>query len=175
MTERPQPLVEAVESGLAGLDLHVYDVEILGNGPTQILRVTIDRDGGVDLDAITAATEALSGVLDHDTAAASALRGSYTLEVTSPGLERALRTPEHFRRAVGAIVSVKTGSGADARRRRGTLVAADDGGFDLAADDGTSEHLAYDEVVKARTVFEWGPESKPKRKGKRASRHKVSS
>jgi ribosome maturation factor RimP len=174
MTERPARLVDAVEPVLAGLGVDLYDVEIVGQGPTRILRVTIDREGGVDLDAITAATEALSPVLDHDPDAASTLRGSYTLEVTSPGLERALRTPEHFHRAVGAIVSVKTGVGPDARRRRGTLVTSDDAGFELVADDGTRERLSYEDVVQARTVFEWGPA--PKSKGKRrASKQKVSS
>ena len=165
MTERPDALVDAVESVLDRLGLHLYDLELVGRAPSRVLRVTIDRDGGVDLDAITATTEALSLVLDHDPAAEAALRGAYTLEVTSPGLERTLRTPEHFRRAVGSTVSVKTGAGPDARRLRGALVAADDEGLDLEV-DGNRERIAYADVIQARTVFEWGQEAAPKRRGK---------
>jgi ribosome maturation factor RimP len=170
MTERPQPLFEAIEPVLAALGLDLYDVELQGRGPARILRVSIDRDGGVDLDAITAATEAISPVLDHDAATDAVLRGSYTLEVTSPGLERPLRTPEHFRRAAGATVSVKTGMGSEARRRRGTLTASDDTGFELEGDDGTHERISYDDVVQARTVFEWGPPATPKTKKNKAQR-----
>ena len=173
MTERPQPLFEAIEPVLADLGLDLYDVELQGRGPARILRVSIDREGGVDLDAITAATEAISPVLDHHAATESVLRGSYTLEVTSPGLERPLRTPEHFRRAAGATVSVKTGVGGDTRRRRGTLTASDDTGFELEGDDGTRERLSYDDVVQARTVFEWGAGTQRAKK-QRAKKQKVS-
>jgi ribosome maturation factor RimP len=195
MTDRSDALVAAVEPVLADLGLDLYDLELAGRGPTQTLRVMIDRRGGgsadhrstesspatatkgggsgIDLDAITAATEAISPVLDNDPAVASLLRASYTLEVTSPGLERPLRTPAHFRRALGATVSVKTGVGSEASRRRGVLTAADDAGFDLELDDATHEHVAYDDVIQARTVFEWGPERKATTKG-RGRKQKVS-
>ena len=122
--------------------------------------------GGVDLEAITATTQALSPILDHDPGAEAVLRGAYTLEVSSPGVERTLRTPEHFRRAIGATVSVKTGAGPDARRRRGALVGADDEGLEVEVDDGSRERIAYADVIQARTVFEWGSEAKTKRRGK---------
>ena len=93
--------------------------------------------------------------------AARALGGPYTLEVSSPGLERTLRTPAHFQRAIGTTVSVKTrGSETEGpQRRRGVVAAADDSGFELDI-DGTRERLAYDDVVQTRTVFEWGAEQK---------------
>lgn len=166
MTERSDALVAAIEPILAELGLELYDLEVAGKGPTQTLRVMIDREEGIDLDAITAATQALAPVLDHDPAVDAVLRASYTLEVTSPGLERPLRTPKHFQRALGAVVSVKTGYGPDAIRRRGVLAAADDTGFDLEVDDGTSERVLYADVIQARTVFEWGPAPKSKSKSK---------
>jgi ribosome maturation factor RimP len=163
---------------LAALDLDLYDVEMTGSGKARTLRVTVDRaDGGharpepgapgsgVDLEAITAATNAISPVLDRlveeADPAARALGGPYTLEVSSPGLERALRTPSHFRRAVGTTVSVKTRGNETAgpQRRRGVIRDADDDGFELEI-DGTRERLAYDDVVQTRTVFEWGAEQK---------------
>jgi len=160
---------------LAALDLDLYDVEMTGSGKARTLRVTVDRAGGpqadgepgagVDLEAITAATNAISPVLDRlveeADPAARALGGPYTLEVSSPGLERALRTPSHFRRAIGTTVSVKTRGNETAgpQRRRGVVADADDAGFELDI-DGTRERLAYDDVVQARTVFEWGAEQK---------------
>ncbi len=173
MADRSDALVAAIEPVLAELGLDLYDLELVGRGPTQTLRVLIDRAGGIDLDAITAATQAISPVLDRDPSVESVLRASYTLEVTSPGLERPLRTPEHFRRALGATVSVKTGVGPTASRRRGVLTKFDDAGFDLELDDATHEHVAYDDVIQARTVFEWGPERKATTKG-RGRKQKVS-
>jgi len=176
MAREHEALIAAVEPVVAALGLDLYDVELLGSGPARILRVTIDREGGVDLEAITKASEALSPALDA-APASSGIRGPYTLEVTSPGLERALRTPEHFRRALGATVSVKTGSGGGASRRRGVLASVDDDGFELDIDDGTRARVGYAEVAQARTVFEWGGDDRAPRRAtkQRAKKQKVRS
>jgi len=159
----PSAVAEAVAPALQSLGLELFDVELTGSGRARTLRVFVDRDGGVDLDAITAATEAVSPVLDTDARVAASLRGSYTLEVSSPGLERPLRTPAHFRRAVGSPVSIKTRlpEGGPVRRRA-VITAADDRSVTLDV-DGSTEQLAYDEILQARTVFEWGPAPKPGR------------
>jgi len=149
-------IAAAVEPVVAALGLQLYDLEATGPARARTLRVTVEREGGVDLDAVAAASQALSPVLDADPSVQAACPGPYTLEVTSPGLERRLRTPAHFRGAVGATVSVKTRTGGTAERRRGVLVAADDDGIDVAFDTG-DERLPYDAVTQARTVFEWGP------------------
>src|ERR1017187_124866 len=93
------PIAPAIEPVVATLGLQIYDLELTGGARTPTVRVTVDAPGGVDLDAIAAASQALSPVLDADPALSQACRGSYTLEVTSPGLERRLRTPSHFRGA----------------------------------------------------------------------------
>jgi ribosome maturation factor RimP len=81
--------------------------------------------------------------------------------VSSPGLERPLRTPEHFAAVVGRRVSVKTHPGVEGDRRlEGELLAADDNGFVVAAAGG-ERSLAYADVERARTVFEWGGAPKP--------------
>jgi ribosome maturation factor RimP len=173
------PLVPVLAPALEALGLELFDVEITGSGRARTLRVFVDRpatsDGlsdagvstvaerGVDLDAITAATEAISPVLDHDPVAAAALPGPYTLEVSSPGLERSLRTPAHFRSALGSPISIKScAAGSSPVRRRAVLLAADETGITLDV-DGVTEHLAYDDILQARTVFEWGPAPKPGR------------
>ncbi len=162
-------IAAAVEPIVAALGLQLYDVEATGPARARTLRVTVERPGGVDLDAIAAASQALSPVLDGDGAVQAALPGAYTLEVTSPGLERRLRTPAHFRGAVGQTVSVKTQTGGVAQRRRGVLVAADDAGIDVGFDTG-EERLPYDAVTQARTVFEWGPPPKGGRRPREVAR-----
>lgn len=140
------PIVEA-ES------VNLYDVEHNGG----VLRVLVDTDGGIGIDEIKRISRAVSRRLDE----ADPMPGRYTLEVSSPGLERPLRTPYHFRCAVGEDVKVKTMPTPDgARRLKGTLVSADDGGFDLQTDQGRCR-LRYEEVSQARTVFVWGPAAKP--------------
>ena len=143
---------------LADLGLEIYDVEHAGG----VLCITIDRPGGVDLDAIALATRVVSRELDH----ADPIPGHYTLEVTSPGVERALRTPAHFERAVGDVVNVRTvPTAAGERRARGRLVTADDRGITLESDDGGERRIPYDDIERARTVFEWGPASRPQKPG----------
>ncbi len=140
------PLVEA-----EGLEL--YDVEDAGG----VLRVLVDRPGGIDLDAVAAATRLVSDAIDE----ADALAGPTTLEVSSPGLERPLRTPEHFARAIGAQIHVKTVSASVGERRfEGTLVDTDDESITVEADSGVRA-LGYGEIERARTVFEWGGQPRP--------------
>ena len=162
-------IAAAVEPVATALGLALYDVEVSGPVQARTLRVTVDRDGGVDLDAVARLSQALSPALDADPAVRARFPGSYTLEVTSPGLERRLRTPAHFRRALGATVSVKTVVDGTGLRRRGVLVAADDDGIDVEFDTGR-EHLPYATVTQARTVFEWGPPRRGRRSAKEVAR-----
>lgn len=131
----------------------LYDVEETGG----VLRVLVDRPGGIDLDAVAAATRLLSDAIDE----ADALAGPTTLEVSSPGLERPLRTPAHYARAIGTRINVKTVPGTEGERRfEGTLAEADDESFTVEGDGGVRA-LGYHEVERARTVFEWGGQPRP--------------
>jgi ribosome maturation factor RimP len=154
-------IVQVLAPAVTDLGLDLYDVDVTGSGRARILRVMVDREGGVDLEAIAAATQAVSPLLDAAPLDA-VVAGPYALEVSSPGLERPLRTPAHFARAVGETVSVKTRAGDNhgARRVRGVVTAADDTGFELTLDDGTSQQVVYGDVTQAHTVFEWGDEAK---------------
>src|SRR5690606_21976217 len=105
----------------AELDVELVDDEYTGGD----VPATIDWPDGVDMDAIARVTRAVSRALDeHDP-----ISGRYTLEVSSPGLERPLRTQAHFSRAVGSTVRIKTRPGVEGDRRiDGVLSAADDDG-----------------------------------------------
>jgi ribosome maturation factor RimP len=154
VTER---LVDALSPVLESSGLELVDV-VVGGAHVQ---VTVDRPGGVDLDALAAANREVSRELDQ----LDLFPSAYTLEVSSPGLERRLRTPAHFARAIGETVSVRTFPGAASERRiHGVLTAADDEGCNLEGPevpDG-SMRLSYPQIERARTVFEWGADKAAK-------------
>jgi ribosome maturation factor RimP len=164
-----EDLFRALSPVVGDCGLELVDVE---TGPG-LVRVTVDRPGGgADLEMLAGANRAVSRALDD----LDPMPGRYTLEVTSPGLERRLRTPEHFARAVGEVVSVRTTpGGASTRRVQGQLTAADPDGFTIEGADvpGGTLRLGYDAVERARTVFEWGPGTggaRPPRGGGRPQR-----
>ena len=140
-----RPVVEA-----SGLEL--WDVAFRGEGGRSILRVTVDRDGGVDLDTIAGVSERLSRRLDLEDFGPK----GYALEVSSPGLERTLRTPRHFERSVGEQVKVKTAVPVGDRTvHEGALVSADAEAIVIASEGGELR-VPYADIASARTVFEWG-------------------
>ena len=159
---------------VADLHLDLYDIEFRGG----VLRVTLDTPpgsaAGVDIDTLALVTRMISRDFDHD----DPMPGHYTLEVTSPGLERTLRTPAHFQREVGKTVAIRlrdTG-GAD-RRLQGTLVSATETECVVRIDpepapkagkknsappaEPTERTIAYEQIDRAKTVFIWGPAPKP--------------
>jgi ribosome maturation factor RimP len=146
-------LRELVEPICLDLGLELYDLDLNGG----VFKVTVDAPGGVGLTAIAELTREISRALDvHDP-----ISGHYTLEVSSPGLERQLRTPSHWARAVGSTVKVKVRPNAGAERRlEGAIVSAGDDTVVLRTTVG-ERTLAYVDIDKARTVFEWGPAPKP--------------
>lgn len=187
MSERLRDLIEPL---VTALGLELFDLEFSGSN----LVVTIERrpvadrpraeqPTGVGIDDITAVTRAISRMLDEQDPIPSA----FTLEVSSPGLERPLRVPAHFQWAVGQLVTIKTTPGfAAGRRLKGTLVRAGSGDVPVrtagrplgprpiteqGSDDaievrldgpaGETVTIRYDEIERARTVFEWGPPPKP--------------
>lgn len=163
---RVRELIVPIATDL-GLDL--YDLEQRGG----TLRVTLDTPpgspGGITLDKLSLASRLVSKELDqHDP-----IPSRYTLEVTSPGVERTLRNPEHFQREVGKLISIRladvaratpgSSSAAD-RRTQGVIVSADEHAVTLLVGDGADvaeQVVAYRQIDRARTVFEWGPQPKP--------------
>jgi ribosome maturation factor RimP len=146
------------------LHLDLYDLEFRGG----ILRVTIDTppgsEGGVNLESIALATRLISRELDHE----DPMPGHYTLEVSSPGLERQLRVPAHFQREIGKTVNIRLRDTTSANRRvHGVLVAASDHDCTVRLEDpavdGTFPErvVPYDQIDRAKTVFVWGPTPKP--------------
>jgi ribosome maturation factor RimP len=150
-TERVRELIEPLVTS-AGLEC--WDVELAAG----MVRVLVDRPAGVDLDALSHLTQVISATLDDVDVVPG---GRYQLEVSSPGVERTLRTPDQYRRFIGSLVSVKTSVAVDGERRfQGVLQAADDDGITLEQDI-ASRRLGYRDIQKAHTVLVWGPTPKP--------------
>ena len=152
MTRDSTELAGALSPVVAARGLELVDVEVQGAQ----LTVFVDREGGVGLDELGEATKDVSAALDR----IDPMPGRYTLTVSSPGLERRLRTPAQFERAVGETVTMRVDAGtADVRRLTGTLRAADGTGCTVAGPDvpGGEVRISYDQIERARTVFEWGP------------------
>ena len=151
-----EDLFAALQPVVTDAGLELVDVEMKSG----VLAVTVDREGGVDLEALTDANRAVSTVLDE----LDPIPGRYSLEVSSPGIERPLQTPAHFAKALGALVTVKTRPQVPGDRRiRGTLLTSDDEGFTLAVEGSDDEpvRLAYSDIDRARTVFVWGGQDTP--------------
>jgi ribosome maturation factor RimP len=118
----------------------------------------VERPGGVDLDALSAASSVLSPVLDSHPEATP--DGRYQLEVSSPGVERTLRTPDQYRRYLNSDITVKTSVPvAGARRLRGRLtgVGADGIALEPAESPGGVIQIRFDQIQRTRTVLVWGP------------------
>lgn len=162
--ETVEQIWKVVEPYLAAEQIELDDVELVGRGGGRTLRITIDQmsadqSGGVDLDRISEVSRGLSRLLDTETD----LEGPYQLEVTSPGLERKLNRPAHFRKSLGREVVVKTKDGSV----RGVLAEAGEESFTV--DSGEQHTIPYDSVASARTVFRWEPAAKPGAKAARRS------
>ena len=157
---------------LDDLGLELYDMEFSGG----VLKVTIDtpagQEAGVDIDQISRVNRLLGRELDHN----DVVPGRYTLEVSSPGLERNLRTPHHFQREVGKDVSIRLVAEHEGQRRfAGALVAATDATATVrVADTAQSVEIPLSLIEKAKTVFVWESQPKPNSKEARAAKRSAS-
>lgn len=162
--EIAQVLMPTVQA--AGLE--IWDVDRSGAS----VRVLVERPGGVDLDAISEISSAISAVLEGRDDLVPA--GRYVLEVSSPGLERRLRRPEHFARSVGREVAVKTAEPVlGSRRLTGKLVDATAAHITLevpgpSGAEGQLVQVPLPSVERAHVVFRW-PAPAPSRPNRRSS------
>lgn len=142
------PLEPAVRDAVARAGFELEGLEVARAGRRQLVRVTIDAENGVGLDDITTVSRAVSAVLDeHD----HMLAGAYTLEVTSPGVDRPLTQPRHWRRNRLRLVRVRGTDGAEVVGRVG---ACDDENVTLLV-DGALRRLRYADVERAVVELEF--------------------
>jgi ribosome maturation factor RimP len=147
-TPSPDRVEEALAPRAAELGLDVEGVEINTAGRHRMLRVAVDQDGGVNLDDLGDVTRTLSEALDE-----TDLMGEhpYTLEVTSPGVDRPLTMPRHWRRNRDRLVTV---IGTDGTAVTGRIRSSDDAAAVLDV-DGHERVVPYDTVAKAKIQVEF--------------------
>ena len=141
----------AIAPGLEGAGVDLEAIEVQPAGRREIIRVIVDRDGGVDLDLIADLSRVISEALDSPDVAA-ALAGSYVLEVTSPGVDRPLTAPRHWRRAVGRLVSVQRTALPPVQ---GRVVDASEEDATIRLSDGDDVRVAYADVANAQVQIEF--------------------
>ncbi len=147
--EEVKDLAEAVAERRS---LLLWDVEMGGQPGRNVVRVFVDADGGVDLETVAEVSEEISRGLDLR----DPIGGRYTLEVSSPGIERSLKTPLHFELSVGKKVVMKTKERlvGDSHRLEGIIAAAEDSAVRIELPSQAVD-VPYDAIKSARTVFEW--------------------
>ncbi len=154
-------IVGLLEPAVAALGMDLENVRITSAGRRRLLRVVVDADGGVTLDDIALVSQELSATLDR---AAAMGEMSYTLEVSSPGVDRPLTEPKHWRRAAGRLVTVplrsRTHSAPDARADAqvvtGRITGTDASGVRLDV-EGESREFGYSELGPGRIQIEFAP------------------
>jgi ribosome maturation factor RimP len=140
-------LLQLLDPAVTATGFDLEDVTVSPAGKRRVVRVVVDRDGGVDLDDVAEVARAVSDLLDADP---DLLDGAYVLEVTSPGVDRPLTEPRHWRRAQGRLV---TATLAD-ETVTGRVTASTD--TDVTLDvDGTVRTLLQAEVTRAVVQVEF--------------------
>ena len=142
------------EVAAAGYDLE--GLTVTAAGKRSVVRILVDKDGGVTLDDVADVSRVVSDVLDAaDAADPALLAGTYVLEVSSPGVDRPLTEPRHWRRNVGRLVVATPCEGAPVT---GRVMAADDDLVTLEV-DGSERRLAYTDLVRGSVQVEFGRKS----------------
>jgi len=160
MTRAPDAVRDRIEQELTGplgaLGLDVEAIEVTPAGKYRVLRIAVDGDEGISLDAISDATRAVTETLD-----ASDVMGElpYTLEVTSRGVDRPLTLPRHWRRNADRLVKVSLVEGGPHSEVTGRIKRADESSAVLDV-DGTERELNYDDVATALVQIEFDRKEK---------------
>jgi ribosome maturation factor RimP len=155
-------IASLLQPTVAGIGMDLEDVRITSAGRRRLLRIVVDADGGVSLDDIALASQQLSAALDREEAMGEA---AYTLEVSSPGVDRPLTQPKHWRRAAGRLVTAPlrtpsgpdgAGAAAESRMITGRVSAADTLSVRLDI-GGEIREFGYAELGPGRIQVEFSP------------------
>jgi ribosome maturation factor RimP len=141
-------LRQSIEDILKSCNVELYDTETVTENEKKIFRIYIMQEGGVGLDKCAEVTNILSPILDLD----PPVNGAYTLEVSSPGIERALKTHRHFACSIGEMVKIKL---INTDKIIGKLEKVSEEEIVVVEEDGQKSVIPFDEIDKARTYFQW--------------------
>lgn len=147
VTTAKRDLKALLEPAVTALGFELWGIEYIVRGRHRLLRVYIDGPEGILVDDCAAVSHQVSGVLDVE----DPIPGEYTLEVSSPGLDRVLFEPEQYARYTGSLLNLRLAAPIAGRRRfRGRLKSVTDTGIVLAADDGGEQAIAFADIDKGQ-------------------------
>lgn len=142
-------LYHALQTAIEGCGVEVYDIENLKENENTILRVSITSPNGINLDKCGEVSSVISPILDIY----EPMSGKYNLEVSSPGIERKLKDPKHFKASIGELVEIKD---FDKKRIKGKIISADDEKvtIELVSDESLQSFM-YSDISQAKTYYQW--------------------
>ena len=141
------------EKAAAGTDIEIVEIQLRGAGKARLLRVYIDKPGGVTHGDCEIISESFGKLLDEEDAIPE---DSYTLEVSSPGIERRLSKPRDFERVVGQRIRLAVQLPGQGRQSLvGKLAQVADGALEVEVGPGNLVHIPLETVQKANLKFEW--------------------
>lgn len=148
LSKKEQQLLELLEAHAPAGDIEIVTVEVIGSSRAPVIRVYIDSKDGVSFKELTESQEWIGQLMDE----VDPFPGAYTLEVSSPGIDRPLRTPAHFARFAGDDAKIKTKSPIDGQSNfKGTIVSADEGSVVLDV-DGNQVSIPFESIRRANLV-----------------------
>jgi len=141
-------LEESIKLAAEGCGVDLYDITQTKENKINILRVYISHKDGVNLDKCAHVSRMISPLLDIQ----EPMNGKYTLEVSSPGIERKLKTLHHFECSVGSSVKMKN---YDTEVFKGELLSVKDGVISFKDLDENIQEINYDDILSASTYYDW--------------------
>ena len=149
MKSSAEKVTQLIEPTVQALDLELWGVEHASQGKYSVLRIFIEREAGVTIDDCERVSRQVSAIFDVE----EPIAGEYTLEVSSPGIDRLLFTPQQFQRYRGEEVSVRMRTPVDGRRKfKGTLTDVVDDIIHIQV-DGSDFELPHGDIEKANIVY----------------------
>lgn len=147
LTTKEKAILDRLEDRAAFEDVEVVSVEVVGAKRAPTIRVYIDNEHGISFDELARSQAWISDIMDE----MDPFPGAYTLEVSSPGIDRPLRTPEHFQRFSGETVNIKTDIPVDGRSSfTGTLLGYHNLNVSIEVDTLGTLDIPYDHIKRAR-------------------------
>lgn len=140
-------LEESIKLAVEGCDAQLYDIVTTKENDRNIFRVYVTSKEGISLDKCAEISRMISPILDIE----EPMSGVYNLEVSSPGIERRLKKPQHFIASLGEKIKLKD---FEKNTIKGELIFADDNEIKIKTEHG-EEIITYDEISSASTYFEW--------------------
>jgi ribosome maturation factor RimP len=151
MAQASEKLVAIIEPAVSALGFELLGVEYLPQGRHSLLRIYIDHEDGISVDDCGDVSHQVSAVLDVE----DPIRGEYTLEVSSPGLDRPLFTLEHYARFAEHQAEIRLHAPMNGRRKFTGRILGVDGDEVILDVEGEEQRLAINNIEKAHLIHEW--------------------